>query len=154
MIPNMQVTQLQRPTQRDNERGVQRRLRAQRAFLCRFVRDAVFALEDRGRERLGRDTAGERRVVVDVEFEEVEEFVGYEVDGAVYVFFHAEVEFEGPARFVADWERDVLELAGRVDDLRGVRIMREVGMRWLRQRRTCSPVSLGYGLAVGFIATD
>jgi hypothetical protein len=31
----------------------------------------------------------------------VEEFVGDKVDGAVYVFFHAEVEFEGAPGFVA-----------------------------------------------------
>jgi hypothetical protein len=54
---------------------------------------------------------------VDVEFEEVEEFVGHEIDGAVYIFFHSEVEFEGPPGFIADGERNVLELAGGVDDL-------------------------------------
>jgi hypothetical protein len=51
---------------------------------------------------------------VDVELEQVEEFVGYEVDGAVYVFFDAEVEFEGASGFVADGEGYVLELAGSI----------------------------------------
>lgn len=47
----------------------------------------------------------------------MEEFVGYEVDGAVYVFFEAEEEFEGSTRFVADREGDVLEVAGGIGDL-------------------------------------
>lgn len=54
---------------------------------------------------------------MDVEFEEVEELVGYKVDGAVYVFFDAEEEFEGAARFVAHGEGDVLEVASGVCDL-------------------------------------
>jgi hypothetical protein len=58
-------------------------LGAERAFLGRFVGDAVFALEHARRERARGDSAGERGVVVDVEFEEVEEGVGDEVDGAV-----------------------------------------------------------------------
>ena len=57
---------------------------------------------------------------MDVEFEEVEEFVGYEVDGAVYFFFDAEVEFERAAGFVAYGEGNVLELAGGIGDLRMV----------------------------------
>lgn len=57
---------------------------------------------------------------MDVEFEEVEEGVGDEVDGAVEVAFDAEGEFKWAAGFVAGWERDVLELAGCVCDLREV----------------------------------
>lgn len=38
----------------------------------------------------------------------MEEFVGYKVYGAVYVFFDAEEEFEGAAGFIADGEGYVL----------------------------------------------
>jgi hypothetical protein len=47
--------------------------------------DAVFLFEDGGRQGSRRDAAGEGGIVVDVEFEEVEEGVGYEVEGAVDV---------------------------------------------------------------------
>jgi hypothetical protein len=45
---------------------------------------------------------------VDVEFQQVEELIGDEVNGAVYVFFEAEEKFEGPPRFVACGEGYVL----------------------------------------------
>jgi hypothetical protein len=48
---------------------------------------------------------------VDVEFKQMEEFIRYEVYGAVYVFFDAEGEGEGRGGFGADGERDVLEVA-------------------------------------------
>jgi len=41
---------------------------------------------------------------VDVEFEEVEEGVVDEVDGAVDVFFYAEDKLQWPACFVTGWE--------------------------------------------------
>jgi len=62
---------------------------------------------------------------VDVEFEEVEEGVGDEVDGAVEVAFDAEGEFKRASGFIAGWEGDVLELAGCVCDLRDVSIGEE-----------------------------
>ena len=71
----------------------------------------------RRREWFGGDAAGERGVIVDVEFEEVEERVVDEVDGAVDFLLDAEEEFEGPARFVAGWEGDVGELAGCIVDV-------------------------------------
>jgi hypothetical protein len=54
---------------------------------------------------------------VDVKFEQVEELVGDKVDGAVYVFFEAEVEFEGAPGFVAGGEGYVLEMACCVGDV-------------------------------------
>lgn len=54
---------------------------------------------------------------MDVEFEEVEEGIVDEVDGAVYVLFDAEEEFEWAAGFVAGGEGDVGELAGGVLDV-------------------------------------
>lgn len=48
---------------------------------------------------------------MDIEFEEVEELIGYEVDGAIEVALDAEVEFEGPPGFIARGEGDILELA-------------------------------------------
>jgi hypothetical protein len=85
--------------------------------LRRFVGHAVFALEDGGREGFRRNAARQRGVIVNVEFEEMEEFVGHEVDGAVYIALDAEVEFEGAASLVAGGEGDVLELVGGVGDL-------------------------------------
>lgn len=64
--------------------------------------------EDRGGEGLRGDAAGEGGVVVDVEFEEMEEFISYKVYGAVHVFFDAKEEFEGATGFVADGEGYVL----------------------------------------------
>jgi hypothetical protein len=54
---------------------------------------------------------------MDVEFEQVEELVGYEINGAVHVFFNAKVEFEGTSGFIADREGYVLKLARCVDNL-------------------------------------
>ena len=50
---------------------------------------------------------------MDVEFEEVEEGVVDEVDGAVDVFFYAEDKLQWPACFVASRER-LESLGGRV----------------------------------------
>jgi hypothetical protein len=54
---------------------------------------------------------------VDVEFKQVEEFIGDEVNGAVEVAFNAEGEFEGASGFVAEGEGYVLKLSGGVCDL-------------------------------------
>lgn len=56
---------------------------------------------------------------MDVEFEEVEEFVGHEGDGAVEVVLCAEVQLERALGFVACREGDVLQGAGGVGDLWG-----------------------------------
>jgi hypothetical protein len=65
---------------------------------------------------------------VDVEFQQVEEFVSYEVNGAIYVALDAEVQFEGAAGFVAGRKGNVLELIGGVGDLGvGVSIDWELG---------------------------
>ena len=54
---------------------------------------------------------------MDVELEEVEERVGYKVNGAVDVALDAEGEFEGTACFITGWEGDVLELAAGIDNV-------------------------------------
>lgn len=64
-----------------------------------------------GRERLSWDAAGEWRVIVDVELEEVEEGVVDKVEGAVNFLLNAEKQLEGPAGFVAGREWNVRELA-------------------------------------------
>lgn len=111
------MAELQRACECDDERVVQCGLRAERAFLGGFVRDAVLLFEHAGGQGFGRDAAAEGRVVVDVEFEEVEEFVGYEVDGAVDFALDAEEELEGAAGFIAYGEGDVLELARGIGDV-------------------------------------
>ena len=75
IIPHMEMAQLQRPRQRHHQRRVQIALAAEGPLLRRFVCVAEVLLEDGGGKRFGRDAAGERGVVVDVEFEEVEEGV-------------------------------------------------------------------------------
>lgn len=54
---------------------------------------------------------------MNVELEEVEEGIVYEVDRAVDVLLDAEEEFEGSSRFVTCWEGDVGELAQGVGDV-------------------------------------
>ena len=54
---------------------------------------------------------------MDVEFEEVEEGVGDEGDGAVELGLNAVLQFEGFAGFIAHGERDVLELVIFVRDV-------------------------------------
>lgn len=85
---------------------------------------------------------------MDVEFEEVEELVGYEVDGAIHVFLDAEVEFEGTPGFVAYGEWNVLKLARGICDLR-ILLDLEDGRRKVSCGlcHTCSPVSLDRVLA-------
>ena len=72
----MQMTQLQRTRQRHHQRRVQIALTAEGPLLRRFVCVAEVLLQHGGRQGFRRDAAGERGVVVDVEFEEVEEGVG------------------------------------------------------------------------------
>ncbi len=63
------------------------------------------------------ETAGEGRVAVDVELEEVEEGVVDEGDGAVELGLDAVVELEGPAGLVADGEGNPLDLVASVLDV-------------------------------------
>jgi hypothetical protein len=61
--------------------------------------------------------AGEGRVAVDVELEEVEEGVGDGGDGAVLFGFDAVVELKRLGCLVADWEGDPLDLVRCVLDV-------------------------------------
>lgn len=68
--------------------------------------------------RPGGQAARERRVVVDVEFEQVEEGVGDERDGAVEFALDAVLELQRLAGFVAGREGDPLQLVvGQFDML-------------------------------------
>lgn len=69
----------------------------------------------------GGQAARERRIVVDVELEQVEEGVGDEGDGAVELALDAVLELQRLAGFVAGWEGDPLQLVvGQFDVLAGV----------------------------------
>jgi hypothetical protein len=57
VVPDMQVAELQRAAERDDQGCVECALGAERAFLRAFVTDAVLALEDAGREWFGWDAA-------------------------------------------------------------------------------------------------
>ena len=48
---------------------------------------------------------------MNIEFEEMEEFVRDKINCAVYFALNAEEEFERSACLVAGWEGDILELA-------------------------------------------
>lgn len=73
------------------------------------------------RRRAGGQAARERRIVVDVELEQVEEGVGDEGDGAIDLAFDAVVELQGLAGFVARWEGDPLQLVvGQFDVFAGI----------------------------------
>lgn len=66
--------------------------------------------------RAGGQAAGERRVVVDVELEQVEEGVGDEGDGAVELRLDAVLELQRLAGLVAGREGDPLQLVvGQLD---------------------------------------
>jgi hypothetical protein len=68
--------------------------------------------------RAGGQAAGQGRVVVDVELEQVEEGVGDEGDGAVELRLDAVLELQRLAGFVARRERDPLQLVvGQLDVL-------------------------------------
>jgi hypothetical protein len=69
IIADVQMAELKGTAERDDERCVKCALGAERAFLGAFVRNAVFALEDAGRQRFRGDSAREWGIVVDVEFE-------------------------------------------------------------------------------------
>lgn len=116
-IPNMQVTELQCASQPHDEGGVHRALRAERTLLRHLIADSVLLLEHAGRQRFGRDTASEGRVVMHVEFEEVEELVSHEVDGAIDLLLDTEKQFERSAGLVARREGYVLQLAVGVNDV-------------------------------------
>lgn len=113
---DVQVAQLQRTRQRDHHGRINI---AQTALAVRLFRRALLELilQSAGREGLGGYAAGERRVVVDVELEQVEERVVDEVDRAVDLLLHAEEELQRPAGLVACREGDVGELACGVGDV-------------------------------------
>lgn len=84
-------------------------------MICRSL--LILLRQRAGWEGFSGYAAREGRIVVDVELEEVEEWVVDEVECAVDLLFDAEEEFEGPAGFVAGGEGDVGELAGGVGDV-------------------------------------
>lgn len=69
------------------------------------------------RWRSRRQPAGKRRVAVNVELEEMEEGIGHEGDRAVDLTLSAVVELERLVGFVADGERDPLDLVLFVFDM-------------------------------------
>lgn len=106
---HMQMAQLQRPRQRNNHWRINL---TQTALSIRHIRRPLLKLflQRARRQGFGRDAAGKGSIVVDVEFEQVEERVVDEVEGAVDFLFDAEEEFERAAGFVAGEEGDVGEL--------------------------------------------
>ena len=103
---NVQVAELECARQRDDHRRVDIAQTALSVcFLCSTLLELIF--QSAGRERLGRYAAGQGRVVVDVEFQQVEERVVDEVDRAVDLLLYAEEELQRAAGFIASREWDV-----------------------------------------------
>lgn len=113
---DMQMAQLQRPRQRNNQRRIHI---TQTPLSLRQILRALFKLifQHRWRERLRGYSAGQRRIVVDVEFEEVEKRVVDEVDGAVDFLFDAEVKLERSSGFIACESGHVGELSRLVGNM-------------------------------------
>lgn len=113
---NVQMAQLQRTSQRDDHGSV---YLAQAALaiciLCSALLELIF--QRAGRERLGRYAASQRRVVVNVELQQMKERVIDEIDCAVDVLFHAKEELERAAGFIASREGDVRQLTCSVGDV-------------------------------------
>ena len=103
---DVQVAELECARQRDDHRRVDI---AQTALSVCFFRGALLELifQCTRRERLGRYAAGQGCVVVDVEFQQVEERVVDEVDRAVDLLLYAEEQLQRAAGFIASRERDV-----------------------------------------------
>jgi hypothetical protein len=103
---HVQVAELQRAGQRDDHGCIDI---AQAALAICVFRSAFFELlfQRAGRERLCRYAAGQRRVVVNVEFQQVEERVVDEVDRAVDVLLYAKEELEGAAGLIASREWNI-----------------------------------------------
>jgi hypothetical protein len=113
---NVQVAKLQRARQRNDHRCVDI---AQAALSICFFRGTLLELifQCARRERLCGYAAGQGRVVVDVEFQQVEERVVDEVDRAVDVFLYAKEEFQRAAGFIAGREWDIRQLACSVGNM-------------------------------------
>lgn len=113
---NVQVAELKCTRQRDDHRRVDI---AQAALSVCFFRSTLLELifQCAGRERLRRYAAGQRCIVVDVEFQQVEERVVDEVDCAVDLLLYAKEELQRAAGFIASRERDVRKLACSVGDM-------------------------------------
>ncbi|KAL7900605.1 hypothetical protein HDV63DRAFT_369164 [Trichoderma sp. SZMC 28014] len=105
---NVHVAELQRAGQREDERD--------ELLVGQFLANDLDM-----RCRAGGQAARERRVVVDVELEQVEEGVGDEGDRAVDLALNAVVELQRLAGLVAGREGDPLQLVvGQLDVLAGV----------------------------------
>jgi len=103
---DVQVAELERARQRDDHGRVDI---AQAALSVCFFRGAFLELffQCAGWEGLGRYAAGQGCVVVDVEFQQVEERVVDEVDCAVDLLLYTEKELQRAAGFIASREWDV-----------------------------------------------
>lgn len=103
---NVQVAELQCARKRDDHRRVDIAQAALSVcFFCGALLELIFQCA--GRERLGRYAASQGRVVVDVEFQQVEKRVVDEVDRAVNLLLYSEEELQRAAGFIASRERDV-----------------------------------------------
>lgn len=112
--PDMQMTPLQRPLQRERDRRIGRAGGLAQCGVVAIV--AVFFGEVVGvrGEGPGRHATGHGHVGVDVVFEEVVEFIGEGGDGAGDGFGDAIAEGEWEEGLVAGGEGDVLEFSEAV----------------------------------------
>lgn len=66
---------------------------------------------------MGGNATGQRGIIVDVEFEEVEEGIVNGLEGAINVFLNAKVKLERAPRLIARHERNILKLALIICDM-------------------------------------
>jgi len=113
---NVQVTELQRTSQRNDHWRVNV---TQTALAIGILRCSLleFIFQCAGWEGLRGYAAGQRSVVVDVELQQVEEWVVDKVDCAVDVLLYAEEKLEWSAGFIASREWNVGKLACSVGDV-------------------------------------
>lgn len=113
---DVQVAELQRTSQSDHHGRVDL---AQAALAIGVFRCSLLKLffAGAGRERLRWDAAGQWRIIVDVEFQQMEERVVDKVNRAVDILFYAKEELERAAGFIAGRERDIGQLASSVGNV-------------------------------------
>lgn len=113
---HMQMAQLQRPRQCNDQRRIY--IAQTPLSLCQICRP-LFKLifQNRRRERFGGYSAGQRRIVVDVEFEQVEEGIIDEVYRTVDLLFNSEVELQRSSSLVACESGHVRELSRLVGNV-------------------------------------
>lgn len=103
---HMKMTELQCSSQSNNHGCV---YLTQTALPVRIVCRSLLVLlfEGGGRKRFGRNSAGERHIIMHIKLQQVEERVVYEIDRAIDILLHAEQQLQRSTGLVACREGNV-----------------------------------------------